>query len=102
MTLPPIESKDNHLGRKYAFYWRYDTDPERAVLNPLWPLVNDRLNYLTPTIKPVGFASTADGRRRRPSTLRTVGTSSTKMRTRTCPRLSRWISHYMRLSSSSF
>ena len=51
--------------RKYAFYYRYDTDEERAVLNRLWPLVNDRLNYLTPTKKPIGYASTADGRRRR-------------------------------------
>jgi len=51
--------------RKYAFYYRYDTPEERAVLNRLWPLVNDRLNYLTPTIKPIGYASTADGRRRR-------------------------------------
>ena len=44
-----IESKNNHLVRKYAFYYRYDTGDERAVLNRLWPLVNDRLNYLTPT-----------------------------------------------------
>ena len=41
-----IESKNNHLVRKYAFYYRYDTSDERAVLNRLWPLVNDRLNYL--------------------------------------------------------
>ena len=47
-----IESKNNHLVRKYAFYYRYDTDPERVVLNRLWKLVNDRMNYLTPTIKP--------------------------------------------------
>ena len=60
-----VESKNNHLVRKYAFYYRYDTPEERAVLNRLWPLVNDRLNYLTPTIKPTGYASTADGRRRR-------------------------------------
>ena len=60
-----IESKNNHLVRKYAFYYRYDTPEERALLNRLWPLVNDRLNYLTPTIKPTGYASTADGRRRR-------------------------------------
>jgi transposase InsO family protein len=60
-----IESKNNHLVRKYAFYYRYDTPEERAVLNRLWPLVNDRLNYLTPTIKPIGYASSADGRRRR-------------------------------------
>lgn len=60
-----IESKNNHLVRKYAFYYRYDTDPERAVLNRLWKRANDRLNYLTPTIKPVGYTPTANGRRRR-------------------------------------
>ena len=60
-----IESKNNHLVRKYGFYYRYDTAPERAALNRLWRLVNDRLNYLTPTIKPSGYAATGDGRRRR-------------------------------------
>jgi hypothetical protein len=60
-----IESKNNHLVRKYAFYYRYDTADERAVLNRLWQLVNDRLNYLTPTIKPIGYTSSAEGRRRR-------------------------------------
>lgn len=60
-----IESKNNHLVRKYGFYYRYDTDEERAVLNRLWKLVNDRLNYLTPTIKPIGYGSSRDGRRRR-------------------------------------
>lgn len=58
-----IESKNNHLVRKYGFYYRYDTDAERAVLNRLWKLVNDRLNYLTPTIKPIGYGSCRDGRR---------------------------------------
>jgi Integrase core domain len=60
-----VESKNNHLVRKYGFYYRYDTPEERAVLNRLWPLVNDRLNYLTPTKKPIGYASSRDGRRRR-------------------------------------
>ena len=60
-----IESKNNHLVRKYAFYYRYDTDTERRALNRLWRLVNDRMNYLTPTIKPTGYGSTVDGRRRR-------------------------------------
>jgi hypothetical protein len=60
-----IESKNNHLVRKYAFYYRYDTDEERVVLNRLWRLVNNRLNYLTPTIKPTGYSSSRDGRRRR-------------------------------------
>jgi hypothetical protein len=60
-----IESKNNHLVRKYGFYYRYDTDEERAVLNRLWKLVNDRLNYLTPTTKPIGYGSGRDGQRRR-------------------------------------
>lgn len=47
-----IESKNNHLVRKYRFYYRYDTTKERAVLNRLWRLVNDRLNYLTPPRSP--------------------------------------------------
>ena len=60
-----IESKNNHLVRKYGFYYRYDTTAERAVLNRLWRLVNDRYNYLTPTKKPVGFGTDRNGRRRR-------------------------------------
>lgn len=60
-----IESKNNHLVRKYGFYYRYDTDAERQLLNRLWTLVNDRLNYLTPTKKPIGFGSSRDGRRTR-------------------------------------
>ncbi len=43
-----IESKNGHLVRRYGFYYRYDTEPERRALNRLWTLVNDRLNYLTP------------------------------------------------------
>ena len=60
-----IESKNNHLVRKYGFYYRYDTGEERAVLNRLWMLVNDRLKDPTPTIKPIGYATSGDGRRRR-------------------------------------
>ncbi len=60
-----IESKNNHLVRKYSFYYRYDTSEERAALNRLWRLVNDRLNYLTPTKKPDGFGTDRNGRRRR-------------------------------------
>ena len=60
-----IESKNNHLVRKYGFYYRYDTTEERVVLNRLWKLVNDRLNYLTPTKKPVGYGSDSGGRRTR-------------------------------------
>ena len=57
-----IESKNNHLVRKYGFYYRYDTREELRVLNRLWPLVNDRMNYLTPTKKPIGFGTDAAGR----------------------------------------
>ncbi|HQZ86674.1 MAG: hypothetical protein QG671_2195 [Actinomycetota bacterium] len=60
-----IESKNNHLVRRYGFYYRYDTAEERTVLNRLWPLVNDRLNYLTPTKKPIGYGTDRNGRRTR-------------------------------------
>ena len=60
-----IESKNNHLVRRYGFYWRYDTPEALALLNQLWPLVGDRLNYFTPTKKPVGYSTDAAGRRRR-------------------------------------
>lgn len=60
-----IESKNNHLVRRYGFYWRYDTPEALALLNQLWPLVGDRMNYFTPTKKPVGWATDATGRRKR-------------------------------------
>jgi len=60
-----IESKNNHLVRRYGFYWRYDTPQALALLNQLWPLVTDRLNYFTPTKKPIGWDTAATGRRRR-------------------------------------
>ncbi|MGV0952466.1 MAG: integrase [Azonexus sp.] len=60
-----IESKNNHLVRKYGFYYRYDTPEELRVLNRLWPLVNDRLNFLTPTKKPIGWGQDRIGRRKR-------------------------------------
>lgn len=45
--------------------YRYDTPEQCAVLNRLWRLVDDRFNYLTPTKKPNGYATSRDGRRRR-------------------------------------
>ena len=60
-----IESKNNHLVRRYGFYHRYDTGTELALLAELWPLVNDRLNYFTPTKKPTGYTTDAVGRRTR-------------------------------------
>lgn len=60
-----IESKNNHLVRRFGFYYRYDTEEELRVLNRLWPLVNDRFNFLTPTKKPVGWGTDRAGRRKR-------------------------------------
>lgn len=60
-----VESKNNHVVRKHAFYWRYDTPAELQLLNELWPLVSLRLNFFTPTKKPVGYTTTAGGRRKR-------------------------------------
>ncbi len=60
-----VESKNNHVVRKHAFYWRYDTPAELELLNRLWPLVSLRLNFFTPTKKPVGYTTTANGRRKR-------------------------------------
>lgn len=60
-----IESKNNHLVRRYGFHWRYDTPEALLLLDRLWPLVNDRLNYFTPTKKPIGWATTAMERRKR-------------------------------------
>ena len=60
-----VESKNNHVVRKHAFYWRYDTPEELELLNRLWRLVSLRLNFFTPTKKPVGYTTTANGRRKR-------------------------------------
>jgi hypothetical protein len=60
-----VESKNNHVVRKHAFHWRYDTAQELRLLNELWPLVSLRLNFFTPTKKPIGYATGADGRRKR-------------------------------------
>lgn len=60
-----IESKNNHLVRRYGFYYRYDTPAELEVLNQLWVLVTDRLNFFTPTKKPTGYTKDAVGRRKR-------------------------------------
>ena len=60
-----VESKNNHLVRRYGMYWRYDTAQEREALNRLWILVNNRLNYFTPTKKPTGWSTDAKGRRKR-------------------------------------
>jgi hypothetical protein len=60
-----VESKNNHVVRKHAFYWRYDTAAELDLLNQLWRLVSLRLNFFTPTKKATGYTTNADGRRQR-------------------------------------
>lgn len=60
-----VESKNNHVVRRYGFHWRYDTPTELDLLNQLWDLVSLKLNFFTPTKKPVDYVTTADGRRRR-------------------------------------
>lgn len=60
-----VESKNNHVVRKHAFYWRYDTAAELDLLNRLWKLVSLRLNFFTPTKKAVGYTTTANGRKKR-------------------------------------
>lgn len=35
-----VESKNSHVVRKHAFYWRYDTSQELGLLNELWRLVS--------------------------------------------------------------
>ena len=60
-----IESKNNHLVRKQAFYYRYDTAIERKVLNHLWRLVDDQFNFLRPTKKPTGWGRDRAGHRKR-------------------------------------
>ncbi len=60
-----VESKNNHVVRKHAFHWRYDTAAELDLLNRLWAAVSLRLNFFTPTKKAVGYHTTASGRRRR-------------------------------------
>lgn len=60
-----VESKNNHVVRKHAFHWRYDTPEEIALLNEMWPLVSLRLNFFTPTRKPIDYRTGSDGRRRR-------------------------------------
>jgi hypothetical protein len=60
-----VESKNDHVVRRHAFSWRYDTQPELELLNRLWRLVSLRLNFFTPTKKAVGYTTTADGRKKR-------------------------------------
>jgi hypothetical protein len=60
-----VESKNNHVVRRYGFYYRYDTIEELRTLALLWKLVCLKMNYFTATRKPIGWATDAAGRRKR-------------------------------------
>ena len=60
-----VESKNNHVVRRYGFYYRYDTEEERRVLAALWELVCIKMNYFTATRKPISWTEDAVGRRKR-------------------------------------
>ncbi|OZG64241.1 integrase, partial [Bifidobacterium eulemuris] len=59
-----VESRNNHVVRKYAFHWRYDTAQQRELLNRLWAKTYVLLNLFTPTRKPVRVDQGRDGRRK--------------------------------------
>ncbi len=60
-----VESKNNHVVRRYGFYYRYDTEAERQTLDQLWKVVCLKMNFFTATKKPIGWTSDAVGRRKR-------------------------------------
>ena len=60
-----VESKNNHVVRRFGFYFRYDTEEEREVLSALWKAVCQKMNYFTATKKPIGWTSDAVGKRKR-------------------------------------
>ena len=60
-----VESKNNHIVRRFGFYYRYDTEEERKVLAELWRLVCLKTNYFAVTRKPIGWTTDTVGRRKR-------------------------------------
>ena len=60
-----VESKNNHVVRRYGFYYRYDTEEERQTLSALWELVCLKINFFTATRKPIGWTTDELGRRKR-------------------------------------
>lgn len=60
-----VESKNDHIVRKYGFPYRYDTTDERDVLALLWQVVMLKVSFFTPARKPVGWTQDGQGRRKR-------------------------------------
>jgi len=65
MSSEALASKAHHMVHRYGFGLPYRTAQECRLLNRLWQLVNDRLNFLTPTKKPVGWSVSRTGRKKR-------------------------------------
>ena len=63
-----VESKNNHVVRKYGFHYRYDTPEELKDLRKLWKTVCLRMNLFAPTRKPIGWNQDSVGRRKRVTT----------------------------------
>lgn len=61
----PEASKHQHLVHEYGFVNRYATAEAQEVLNQLWRAVNDRLNFFTPTRKPIAWVRDSSGHRKR-------------------------------------
>ena len=59
-----VESRNNHVVRRFAFYWRYDTEEQRDLPDRLWAKTYLLLNLFTPTRKPARIEQGRDGRRR--------------------------------------
>ena len=59
-----VESRNNHVVRRFASYWRYDTEEQRDLPDRLWAKTYLLLNLFTPTRKPARIEQGRDGRRR--------------------------------------
>lgn len=59
-----VESRNNHVVRRFAFYWRCDTEEQRDLPDRLWAKTYLLLNLFTPTRKPARIEQGRDGRRR--------------------------------------
>lgn len=59
-----VESRNNHVVRKFAFHWRYDAPEQLDLLNRLWEKTYLLLNLFTPTRKPIHVEQGRDGRRK--------------------------------------
>ncbi len=60
-----VEAKNNHVVRRFGFYYRYDTREELETLSALWKAVCLKMNFFTATKKPTGWTSDKVGRRKR-------------------------------------